>query len=685
MKQLDRNDKLFGVDQQMPIPDDLKSYTVGEKAYDYPDDRWGYTLKLRETLGDKMFKEPRWKPSPQVRPTLSRNAFPISSGYATYSKDDERTFKFFVDLYNGLVDIGLEDTKLLVNPAACVPLVPDQIYNPLYLIRKDLFKDVGECRPYIGRLFSYSVRHVSSGDIVLRAKKSSSPGFPRTLVDGTPYTAKDVTYGVKGGESLFFYGDPKLRLSRNYLNVKKGWNSILPDLASKIVSDLDDGVTIGNVFRLCTSLEIATYPMGNRGNSIDAMINVPAHEKLKYSKDLRVFGKNRIYSNMDGRRVTCGKVNMEKWCDYTAHYFPTGFGPHRLRPICSCPYPTESVYQVPAQRLLRGVEDSKFGFIGDREEVKDRYQRFCDASLGDNWLFAHGDRSNSEVTVTTNWDSFKGLVPVGLERLFEMATTGIKLTKEGPLFNQGLISGMAFTTLVNVMAGFYELCHKLASISQRHVVDVGEAICSCMEQDRDWAVIGPFNVFWGLPTDDIPFVIRSNVPLDSSKISQDEERLMGYELSNDHLGGVFGMYLGKQGMHADGAAQISKLFFIERPGYRAHDAWSVMSRMTLVPEEVKRLSNNLLTKYFDTNLSLLEAMSKKFLADLYTLGLTPADVLNEFSPKDQILLQNSTFATVFGGYVEKSTLVDPTRVPQDIVDQIYKSFDPIFNRAFGTK
>lgn len=533
---------------------------------------------------------------------------------------------FITEFYNELYNNGIHEPRLLVNHALLAPLTPDFCPQEQYIIADKEFSDVEEFAISFKELWKHNRATTKAEDIQVLTKKVSAPGFPFELASGEPYIRKDVTYG-----DVRSYTDPTSHLRVDYSEIKRGYLPSLPTLFQNMRELAQTGISESNIVDTSMNLTISNNVNGFRFNSIDK----PNIDGL-YKGEM-LYGKDRSYMEWHENEFESGMLDVKKFAEMTTHLFPQRFSPQRLRPINASCWITGVPHQIDAQLFLKPIENSKNGFLSDSITVKDAYKNFLDSVNSDELVFMTGDRINAELSITTNFDKILPIIPSSHRELFKVFNTHVKWTPVGPKIMEGLFSGTGWTTGINVIVGMYEACHMISVLTKKKMIDVSTAYVHSIVAGKDFARIGEYKFKLFLPTDDVPCVVAGPITDKDMKRVEDDakNRLMEVELNRSGFV-TFGMHVNKIGTLPASISQYSKIFYAEQPGYFNKDVYSMSQRFQLV--EQTDLIDFLLKKHFDIGTAWYDTQAPLFLQDLESLGLNLEDVLNEFAPKDQLII-----------------------------------------------
>lgn len=624
----------------------LSSVKKAPKSHEYDPEYSEIDKELALSVArlDPKVKE-KLKDSRQV-PMSNRLGIPTPDGYTTYQQLN--FFEFLKEFYNELLNYGIFEPKLLVTHANTYPLYPDFYPQSNFSIPKGLLLDLTSCKPSFERLWKFCRINTSIDDITIRAKKISSPGAPFQTYDGQNFTRKDVLYGV---EADFLDPDSHLRL--DYSKIKLDWIKFrLDEVFDNMMKMVGVLPSPSNVEFMMNNFVISLNRTGFRFNTIDAPI---INDGESYNGKL-LYGKERTYLLWDKDSFETGIFDTKEYATKTSFNYPMRFSPQRIRPINATSYITGVIHQIDAQLFIKRLENSKFGFLSEEPKIISSYKSFLTACNSADNFFITGDRINAELTITSNFDSFKQLIPSSHLDRFELFMTHIKFTWFGPRLIKGLLSGIGWTTAFNVIVGLYEAMHTISVLTDIPIHEVYDAYVSSFINDEDFVILLPFRFKLFLPTDDIPLVL--NGPVKQSNIDklikQSKERLMEFDINKSGFV-TFGQQVDSSGIMPAPIAQYSKLSYIERPGYLNKDIFSIAARFELIEPEIKDLLDFLLKKWLGSSVSFYQTNATMFLTDLQRLGLNLGDVFNEFSPKDAIIIRKFAGITPF----ESTEVVDP--------------------------
>ena len=576
-------------------------------------------------------------------PTVNRLAFPIVGGYSTFTQ--RPFYDFTTEFYNELLDEGVVETKLLIKHPLLFPVTVDFYAQPTYHITSDLLRDIDGCLPAITKLWEHNFDVIKLDECNIKAKKTTSPGWPFMTYDGQPYFNKDATYGSKAD-----FADKKAQLRKNHNPMKMGHvEHTLPQLFDMVMDNVGKEITPDNAGFLMEKCVLTNNVNGYRLNSLDTVL----HEG-KYNNQ-RVAGKDRFFMQWGKDGFTVGTLNTMKLNEMTAHLFPSNMSPQRLRPINSSSFITGVIHQVHAKMFLVPIEDSKFVILSSAPQVVGSFEEYLTSVEQRKTFYVTSDRINAEVAITTNFAEFLRLVPLAHRPMFEMFMTHIKHTPHGPKMVKGLLSGVGWTTGFNVLVGLYEAWHQISVLTEHPIGEVSMAYVNSYINGESFTTIGEFKLKLFLPTDDIPLVINGPIKQQNidKLIAESKSRMMDVEVNQEGFL-TFGHEVNNSGVKKAAKSQYSKLFYHENPGYYWKDVFSTAARFSLV--ENTDLIDFLLKKHWGIGMSWYETNATKFLMDLKDLGISLGDVLNSYSPAEQIVI--SKYAGV--DPVNSSQVVDPS-------------------------
>lgn len=570
------------------------------------------------------------------KPCFDRLAFPTPKGYTTFL--DPHYYHFMVDLYQQFKAIGLDEPRLLVNHALLYTQIPEFFPNPDF---QTSLPDVERYAPFFHAFWRFVRSRANIDEIKILAHKTTSPGFPMETVDKQPVKRADVIYGFRDSDPL-----PLKHMRSDYSAIKKGFMKLLPMIFERQRALVTEGIHPGNICELSADLILTNNLNGYRFNSIDRPVNVES-----YSEGKVLYGKNRSFVSLRADDVVFGTFDVKAYAQwlFSKGYNPSGFAPQRLRPINASTFVTNIPLQLDARLFLQQIEIGPSGFLSDNEDIRVGYQQFLERTGGMRRLFVTGDRSNSEMFITSNWDSLSKLIPDEHRQLMNVQLTHVKWGPSGPYIVRGCLSGIGWTTGLNVIVGLYEMAHTLAALLSNKIEDVAPLLLDCFALHKPFFEIDGFIVSPFLPTDDMPFVIAGDI----SRLNVDamlkhaEERKMSIDTSYDGFV-TFGMQVSNDGVCVASISFLSKLFYLENPGYFAKDCFSISQRLRLMHN--RELVDRLLVKHFGFSSDFYDLQGGQFLRDLSRYGISVDEAFNTYSPKDRLLL--GVFAStdpIFGG------------------------------------
>lgn len=663
------------------VPVDIKkvTYDVESKKYTH---KYANICKLfdidakqRPEDGD-ITRRRRMKP----RARVSRLCMPIQGEYSTYG--DYRTGNFFVHLFNLCKAHGLFEPKLLVNHAFMHNWSPAIYANDDYLSQFEIPES------YCLRWHNFIRKNILEADIddvKFYAYKETSIGPPFAYANGTFFSINDILYGqAEDMETVM-----QVALKKDFSVVKKSFFPLFSAIHDEqvYVSQIGLDNYKGSIIDLYLRSILPTAVEGFRMNSIDKVINIKDTEDATLNNEY--YTKDRAFNLFLPGSILFGKIDSRKFSKLCADLcgYKYSFGAVRRRGILNMAWPSQASSLVSSKMVMAKLEDSSNGFANTSDVSIDGYREFlrhCYSRGSGKFLFLNGDRSNAETFVTTNYDKFRLLIPPELRKLYDFQDSAFVLGDgtRPTYFIEGLPSGSGRTTELNWFAGTYEAIYTLSEILKEPIHTVLDAYLTSVENEQPFFNIGEFTIKLFMPTDDIPLVIygpTERLDLTCTQDSISSQRKMEWNVNSEAMT-TFGMNITKDGLSAAQVSVISKLFYSEHPGFFVKDCFSTHSKLVMLPHDLRRDIDRLLTKFYGIDEVFYQAAGNAFLGWLKDLGIPLSAVVDQYSPMGKI---------VYGNLVDKDALYDSTRVDtsyiQDIFNWYKKTVRDHFSQDSNTK
>lgn len=613
--------------------------------------------KQRPNDGD-ITRRKRMKP----RARVSRLCMPIKGEYSTYG--DYRTANFFIHLFNLCKAHGLFEPKLLVNHAFMHNWSPAIYYNEDYVADIEIPDDYAlEWHNFIRD----NIINADIEDVKFYAYKETSIGPPFAYANGTFFTIDDILYGhAEDMETVM-----QVALKKDFSVVKKSFFPLFTAIHDEQVYVSQIGLEnyTGSIVDLYLRSILPTAVEGFRMNSIDKVINISKEEEANLHTSY--YTKDRAFNLFLPGGILFGKINSRLFSQFCADIcgYKYSFGAVRRRGILNMSWPSQASSLVSSKMVMAKLEDSNNGFANTSDVSVDGYKAFLSHcySLGyGKFIFLNGDRSNAETFVTTNYSKFRLLIPPELRNLYDFQDSAFVLGDgtRPTYFIEGLPSGSGRTTEINWFAGTYEAIY---TISQLLHVSMGEVLreyVKSIRAEQPYFMIGKFVIKLFMPTDDIPLIIYGDVDsLDLTCVKEENasKRKMEWSYNYESMT-TFGMNIDKNNLTAAQVSVISKLFYSEHPGFFVKDCFSTHSKLVMLPHELRRDIDRLLTKFYGIDEVFYQSAGNAFLGWLKDLGIPLSAVVDQYSPTGKI---------VYGNLVNQDTLYDSTRVDTSYIQDVF--------------
>lgn len=603
---------------------------------------------------------------PRPCPRYDRLAFPTSSGYTHYK--DYSTGLFFGKLFSLTKAAGLHEPKLLINHAFEQPLYSRVYTDNTY--KAEIFIPDRYARMWHS-FISVLSNKIELSDIKIYAHKDTTPGPPFSFSNGFFYAPEDFRYG----DEYDFLQNVVIALRKDYSLIKRDWFNKFDYIHSAQVHY--SGVGIDNlheddVIRLYKNCVLPTAVPGYRKNSIDAAdIDVETDFNIKR----RYYTKNRQFGLFRGGFVH-GTIDNKKLTDYVnsranMKYF---FATNRSREITNVSWPSQASAFVSTKMIMTWLEHSRSGFASVQPEVVSSYNSFIKRvkERAFDIIFLNGDRSNAETFVTTNYDEYQKLVLPDLRKLY-LWQNSIVMFAEQYYYTHGLPSGIARTTELNWYAGTHEALTVIADIFNCQVEYILDVYTTSVLNSDDFFVVGDFMIKLFMPTDDIPLIIAGNVDAIEDEIKKairkSEKRRMSWIMNREMIT-TFGVDITRDGMSAAKVSVISKLFYSESPGFFVKDCFSLVSKLDMLPYELRRDIIRLYEQSFSTRIGGIRKAAEGFKKWLSDFGIPIDSVISMYSPSSQVM---------YGSFVSENSITESARVPSDHIKAIFNFYKGVFN------
>jgi len=610
----------------------------------------------------------------------NKNAFltPPSSGRGYLTFRDPLYWNFVKDVHDALLKEVSENEKelvrfLSVNYAKVYPYYILIHHNRNFEVDQRYYDLNGmeAARMVYAKYGFESLRRATGETVHVRAKKTTSMGFPYETVDGRPINREDIYYALEKNAHLM-----KTRARRDESVIKKGWlrdprgcprifrdqvQMMGRDISPSMVPELMDRniITVVNPSRRSNNPDVPIYDG-------DLMLNSTIYCK---DRDYAVFMPDDIEIGMiNSKRINeiANKVTgMPGCCNRLRYIYPSNNVAHYMGTLLATAY-------------LHDVEKGSSGMPANRPAIISRWRNFFDAHEADWDIFLISmDCKNGELTVTSNFQLFLKLVPHPIDEYLDLTSMTVQPTTAGYYVGRNAYcSAVWFTTFEHIHKGNFEGIRILYDTLARAGIPLPPftmAVTShleCLFQAAPWAEIGenvrtcPF-----LGTDDIlfPFAVRKRFNFNSQPdVTMLEKTNMSAEIGKGPFV-RFGMSATSNDLTENISSRIKSLFTTEHMGFCLRDGMSTYERIHGCG--YTDVIDFFLRKHFGythQNYYPLLELYKQYLSEL---GVKVEDVINFYSPTERL---------IYGDLVSDDPIADSSALEPEEVDDMLFDLKSVF-------
>jgi len=581
-------------------------------------------------------------------------------------------------LYNLMgEELGMWEPKLLVNYCKSYTRLPSIVKNPRYEIDESLLP----YRDIVARAFekylTQNLRDADAGDIELDAKKLTSIGFPFKTVDGEHISSEDVSFWSADDTAL-------LAQKRNWLKPKKDWFSNpkgSPLILENQLSFTDD-IGPHNIVDLAFRLNMVGVAGTNfRSNCPDA----PNIQGIYNGQALS--GKRRLYAQTYVSGFQCGTFLTDEFNEFLRMRMHLPFAANRLRWI----YVMNTIMQVGgivlARAFMQPVEKSATGFPSIKPSTKSLMLSFQESarSRGRKIYYWRQDRTNSEVSITTNFSKYMCLFPEYIQNYMRLCSTVVVPCIDGMrVQSDAFTSGVWYTTIGNSLIGMYTAAMTFVEswsgrlIVKDKVAAIEAILQSVFETHTQITLDNDVQVLPMLCTDDVVWVFCSpndQKPNETWLADYGGKTMLNTEVLEEVT--AFGIHADQYGVSVAPSSILSKLLFSEHPGFIPKDGLSICARVSLLTPPMRDIFDYVLKTNFGVGVEGYQRYVPMFWMAMRDAGLDITDVMNQFSPVETMIMASLTSSRndpVLGRFVNEAPLTESARVEPEAVDVFLQLF-----------
>jgi len=583
------------------------------------------------------------------------------------------------DIYNTIgTECGFWEPKLLVAANKVYTKLPSIVKNPDYEINPNDLKYLSEVGVVMSKYMDQALDEARPDEVEGRAKKLTSIGYPFLTVEREHIAPEDIAIKAKVDTPLYAW-------KHDWLNVKKGWFESFEGSIEILYRQLSFSgeISASNVVRLAFhEFMIGVAGMNFRTNCPDS----PQHKGL-YGSEL-LSGKDRLFSDTYVDHFVRGTLDTKMFNAYLVQRLHQLFAANRIRWI----YVMNTITQFPGIVLTRALtekyEHQASGMLSNKPETIARFDRYRENVVrrGRKLQIFRQDRSNSEVSITTNFKLYMPLFPRWMHNYLKLMSTIVVPCINGlRVQSDAFTSGVFYTTFGNMVIGLYTAAMTFvlswcdALKSKDELGDILKIVIGVFENHEEVVLSNGVVVLPCLVTDDVLW------PFDAPNDASPNERwLKDYggrtqlntTISESETG--FGVHVSKDGIMMAPSSILSKVLFSEHPGFPPKDGNSINARLKLLPDEMRDIIDFVLKKHFDgVGISAYAKYVPLFWVALEDAGLDIRDVYNEFSPVEKMLMESverKTGSPIFGKFVSETSWIDSARVSPLAIDRYLTAF-----------
>lgn len=601
-----------------------------------------------------------------------------------------RCAEFKTDLYNLLnSECSFDEPKLLIAYNKSHSRTPEIAKNPKYAFSDEHLPFLEQVQQRVAHHLLREALAASADDVVLDAKKLTSIGPPYRTVSGEPVELEDIV----------FYADapsPILHMRADWSRVKKGWFEDPKGSLALLVSSLecDSDITPNNIAEMTfETLQTGWAAIGERNNCPDTVVNVQQH----YDGKSPVWSKDRLFTTAGPGGVTYGKLNVQAYNIYLHNAMKQPLASNRVRPIYSCNTVTQAPAIVLMHMMFQRIERTGAGFLSVKPETKARYavlqHKAQMTGLCIRWF--RQDRSNSEIAVTTNFETMLNFFPKSVRRYLRRLSCVTLPSRYGMRVQpDAMTSGLAITTGGTSVLGLYAaaVTFVLSWRGNLRITDRAKqladilAIIDSVLGEYDTPVVALSNgvlVTTFMVTDDVawPFIAPNDATPDQQWL---DDYGQATQLNTEVLDEVtaFGVYGTADALQATSKSIIAKLPFAERAGFIPRDAMSFWIRLQLITPEFREVVDFCLKKHYGAGIQEYQRFLPMFWRSMADAGLDVTDVVSQFSPVERYLMTRMKSVqrqVVFGKWVSDDTWTATSRIGTEYVSRFVDVFKSLLS------
>lgn len=582
--------------------------------------------------------KPSW---PQC--VLNRLACPSVGGYLQFN--DVAYYNCVIDYYNLLVNNDIGDVKCLNQNAIVKPYYGDSIGLQSLNFKDDFnTEEYAAMKTFWKKIFDLSISTGNIEDMKFPSKKATTPSGPRTLIDGTHWNASqfDVGLSVRGTSDVF------ARYCRNYLPLKQHMIELIStkDHYDRFIKFHSTSITdiISHGLKYVKDATLNISKTGVRANQVRTPEEDVFNSKMKYKGQV-LYPRTRHINLMHNNKMIEGDIDVQRYCDDYLRFLPKPLLYRDLRQICNAWFMVNAAYLPYTRLLLSCLEKGKYSFLSLRDDVIERRRRYCSKAKSYSFrIKVRMDTTNSDKFINSNSEKFFNLIPDDYRDFWEHGSLCLQLLPYGAIYQSGVNSGTAFTTINNVIFGLRRVFTVLRDWLGVPIHSLCDAYIKMVEMNLDGFTVmkgnSEYYCYVPLGTDDQICEIASNTALDVNLAKQSYPSLkLSFNDNDEHE--FFGMVLNDEGCSVDKQAQVSKLFLFEQPGFYTKDIFSLYARLEIIRQfmgsDLTRDILKIIKKYLGIDSSDLTLAKSAFFSDLAKMGLSVGDVINTYSPKEMVV------------------------------------------------